>query len=163
MARSVIEKDLVHAYLYIYSRSYHPDHHDIMTSSLPTVALRGGKQLPILAFGVGTALFKKDCSTSVNQALSAGFTFLDLAEVYANSQFVEPALSKQKREHVFVLDKIMSMKEIYKVAHEEIEKLKIKKFDALLLHSPPRGVDGNPSNVEAWKVMEQLKDEGVTE
>ena len=34
--------------------------------------------------------------------------------------------------------------------------------DVLLLHFPPRGyVGGNLSNREAWRVLEELKDEGV--
>ncbi|UZJ55338.1 hypothetical protein CBS101457_004658 [Exobasidium rhododendri] len=134
-----------------------------MTPSIPTVTLRGGKQVPILAFGVGTALFKQDCAKSVEQALSAGFTFLDTAQVYANSQYIAPVLSGKKSEGIVVLDKIQDMKDVYKGAHEELEKLKISKFDALLLHSPPRGKDGNPTNVEAWKIMERLKDEGVAD
>lgn len=133
--------------------------------SAPTVTLRGGKKLPLQAFGCGTALFKQDCTQSVQQAISAGFTFLDLAEVYGNSQYVGQALpsDSNKEGKVQILSKIHSVKNIRKAALEEREKLKISKFDALLLHLPPRGLDGNPSNVEAWKVMEQLKDEGVVE
>jgi diketogulonate reductase-like aldo/keto reductase len=134
-----------------------------MTSSIPTVALRGGQQLPIMAFGVGTALYKQDCSNSVRQALSAGFSFLDTAEMYSNSSYIKPVLKEHKGDRVFVLDKIGNMKDIYNVAQTEREHLNISKFDALLLHSPPRGQDGKPTNVEAWKIMERLKDEGVTE
>lgn len=117
-----------------------------------------------MAFGVGTALFKKDCTQSVQQALNAGFQFLDTAEAYQNSQFISPVLSSNSsKEPIIVLDKINNMKDIYNVAHEEIKKLAIPKLDALLLHSPPRGYEGKPSNVEAWKVMEKLKDEGLVE
>lgn len=85
------------------------------------------------------------------------------AEMYANSQYVGSVLSSDKNDNIFLLDKIGNMKEIYKGAQEEREKLKVSKFDALLLHSPPRGQDGKPTNVEAWKIMEKLKDEGVVE
>lgn len=132
-----------------------------MASSLPTVTLKGGKSLPILAFGVGTALYQQDCSQQVSQALQAGFRFLDTAEMYANSQHVGPATKSYN--DVIILDKIGDTKNIRKAALEEKEKLQVNKFDALLLHSPPRGKDGHPSNVDAWKEMEKLKDEGIAE
>ena len=133
-------------------------------ATIPFVTLKGGSKFPIMAFGVGTALYKQDCTQQVQQALNVGFRFVDSAEMYANSQFVEPAVtSLAKKEKVFILDKIGTLTEIRKVALEEREKLKIDKFDALLLHSPPRGQDGKPSNVDAWKEMEQLKEEGVAD
>lgn len=118
-----------------------------------------------MAFGVGTALFNQDCTRSVEQALSSGFRFIDTAEVYKNSQHVGAVLGKQSdlKGKVSVLGKLINAKEIRKSALEEREKLQVERFDVLLLHFPPRGVDGNPSNVEAWKAMEQLKDEGVCE
>lgn len=133
--------------------------------SIPIVTLRGGKKFPLQAYGTGTALFSKDCTQSVQQALSAGFTFFDLAEVYKNSQYVGQALpnDSNKDGKIQILSKIHDTNNIYKAALEEKEKLKIAKFDALLLHLPPRGLEGKPSNVEAWKIMEQLKDEGVVE
>jgi diketogulonate reductase-like aldo/keto reductase len=33
--------------------------------------------------------------------------------------------------------------------------------DVLLLHFPPRGYVGNVSNREAWRVLEEMKDEGT--
>jgi diketogulonate reductase-like aldo/keto reductase len=136
----------------------------IFKMSIPMATLRSGKQLPLMAFGVGTALYKQDCAQATKQAINAGFTFLDGAEAYANSQYVGQAIKDAgSMEKLIVLDKIGDMKRIYEVAKEELEKLQIDKFDALLLHSPPRGQDGKPSNVEAWKMMERIKDEGLAE
>ena len=33
--------------------------------------------------------------------------------------------------------------------------------DLLQLHFPPRGHPGNITNQEAWKVLEELKDQGI--
>jgi diketogulonate reductase-like aldo/keto reductase len=136
-----------------------------MSSIIPTVVLQGGKQVPIIAFGVGTALFKADCTKSIQQACHSGFTFIDTAEAYQNSQYVGTGLEEfvAKKQQFTIVAKLMNMKEIHKSALEEREKLKVKKLDLLLLHSPPRAMEGNPSNVEAWKIMEQLKDEGVAD
>ena len=44
----------------------------------------------------------------------------------------------------------------------EVELLQCKGYaDAVLLHRPPRGENGLPSNVEAWKLLEAVKDKGL--
>lgn len=141
-------------------------------ASLPAVTILGGRTLPVLAFGNGTALFASDSSAMVLNALQAGYTLIDTAEMYKNSQHVGPVLQtfrqgqqggNNSKDRARVVAKIGTMKDIYNVALDERKKLGIDCLDALLLHSPPRGEDGKPSNAEAWKTMEQLKDEGVAE
>lgn len=138
--------------------------------AIPTLKLSSGISVPRLAFGVGTALYKADCSAQVTTALSAGFTHLDHAEVYGNSAASGQAIGahlaagKAKRKDLFVLTKLFKegIRDPLRVTKQEIEKLQCGDYvDAVLLHYPPRGKDGEPTNVEAWRALEKVKDAGL--
>ena len=134
-------------------------------NNLPAVTIQGGRKLPILAFGNGTANYGRDTSVMVEHAVKAGFTLIDTAELYSNSQHVGPVLSRLQTDQkpIQVIAKIQSMNSIRDVALAERTKLGVETLDVLLLHSPPRAVDGKPSNVEAWEQVQKLKEDGIAE
>ncbi|TKY87520.1 hypothetical protein EX895_003534 [Sporisorium graminicola] len=137
---------------------------------VPTVRLASGVELPRLAFGTGTALFKSSAAKQVEVALNAGFRFIDSAEVYANEdsagEGIESFLKSSglKRDDVYVLTKVgyEGMKDLQSAVKVELQKLRVKQLDAYLLHFPPRGKNGLPSNVDAWKELEKIKKAGLT-
>lgn len=137
---------------------------------IPTVRLPSGVELPRLAFGTGTALYESDASKQVTMALQAGFRFIDGAEVYANEEHMGVGIesflksSGLQRSDLYILTKVGSdgMKDLQSAVKVEMQKLKVDYLDSYLLHFPPRGKDGLPSNVDAWKELEAIKKAGLT-
>ncbi|GAC94248.1 hypothetical protein PHSY_001819 [Pseudozyma hubeiensis SY62] len=137
---------------------------------IPTVRLPSGLELPRLAFGTGTALYNSDAASQVTMALNAGFRFIDGAEVYANEASMGNGIesflksSGLKRNDIYVLTKVGKdgMKDLQSAVKVELQKLKVDQLDSYLLHLPPRGKDGLPSNVDAWKELEKIKQAGLT-
>ena len=136
---------------------------------VPTVRLASGVELPRLAFGTGTALFGSEVAKQVTMALNAGFRFIDGAEAYQNEASAGEGIaaflqsSGLKRSDVFVLTKVgkEGVKDLQSAVKEEMRKLQVDYLDAYLLHFPPRGVEGLPSNPEAWKELEKIKEAGL--
>ena len=136
----------------------------------PTVRLPSGVELPRLAFGTGTALYNSSAAQQVAMALNSGFRFVDGAEVYANEESAGEGISAflqssgLKRSDLYVLTKVGKdgMKNLQSAVKEEMRKLKVDYLDSYLLHFPPRGKDGLPTNVDAWKELEKIKKEGLT-
>ncbi|ETS60389.1 hypothetical protein PaG_05593 [Moesziomyces aphidis] len=137
---------------------------------IPTVRLPSGVELPRLAFGTGTALYQSAAAKQVTMALNAGFRFVDGAEVYANEESAGEGIqaflksSGLKREDIYVLTKVGKdgMKDLQSAVKEEMRKLQVDYLDSYLLHFPPRGKDGLPSNVDAWRQLEKIKAAGLT-
>lgn len=79
---------------------------------VPSVKLNDGTSIPVVGFGTGTALYNKECSDLVLQALKNGYTSLDGAQIYANSKSIGDALKQWggKREDVYVLTKCESQR-----------------------------------------------------
>jgi diketogulonate reductase-like aldo/keto reductase len=139
--------------------------------TVPKIRLASGAELPRLAFGTGTALFGTNATQQVTIALDAGFRFVDGAEAYANeesagegiSSFLKKNTLGLQRSDLYVLTKAgaNSMKDLQLGVKDSMRKLQVDYLDAYLLHFPPRGVNGLPTNVEAWKQMEKIKSAGL--
>ncbi|CAE7146875.1 unnamed protein product [Rhizoctonia solani] len=115
-------------------------------SNLHTIRLNDGTIVPTLAFGTGTALFSKDSTSAVRQAIAkAGYTHIDCAE--------------GERDLYFCWSKINvygSSKDPRKALETTLKELKTTYVDLYLIHSPIQ----TPNIAEAWRVMEDLKAEG---
>lgn len=137
---------------------------------IPTVRLPSGVELPRLAFGTGTALYQSSVTKQVVMALQSGFTFIDGAEVYSNEESAGEGIasflssSGLKRSDLYVLTKVgkAGMQNLQSAVKVEMQKLQVDYLDSYLLHFPPRGKKGLPSNVEAWKELEKIKEAGLT-
>jgi diketogulonate reductase-like aldo/keto reductase len=141
-----------------------------------------GIALPRLSFGLGTLMkwapnhaypLPTDSILEVRQALAAGFRHFNTGDLYTNNASAAAALrdSGLKREEVFLSLKLNTFASLGCKGREDmIRKARgeVERFfgsggyvDVLLLHFPPRGYVGNLSNREAWRVLEELKDEGL--
>ncbi|KAG8748532.1 hypothetical protein FRC10_003666 [Ceratobasidium sp. 414] len=123
-----------------------------------TVKLNDGTLVPTLGFGTGTALYGRNATAAVRQAIEkAGYTHIDCAEAYGNESSVGDAIVESGilREQLFLTSKC-NTKDPRKSLEKSLEDLKTTYIDLYLIHTPM--VTSNIA--EAWKVMEELKAEG---
>ncbi|GAB1518818.1 aldo/keto reductase family protein [Rhizoctonia solani] len=127
-------------------------------SNVHTIRLNDGTIVPTLAFGTGTALYSKDSTSAVRQAISkAGYIHIDCAESYGNESYTAQAIqdSGVPREQLFLTSKCWT-RDPRKSLEKTLRELKTSYVDLYLIHSPIQ-----TSNLaEAWKIMEDLKTEG---
>ncbi|KAL7416108.1 NADP-dependent oxidoreductase domain-containing protein [Mrakia frigida] len=100
----------------------------------------------ILAFGTGTAIYGKDATSQVVQAIKSGFVHIDAAESYANEETVGKAIieSGVPREKLFITSKSNS------------NDVRNSLQDLYLIHSPE-----NRDVAKLWLQLEELKAEGL--
>lgn len=152
-----------------------------MTFQLPKNELG----IPELGVGSGTYYFKRSADASANEhlvsiltsAVKEGLNHLDSAECYGNDVELKGSLSKIldsgiKREDVFITDKYFAGDGSYTSHSTSLnpydrlkkltEELNTPYVDLYLLHTPfiKKGVHGFDLK-EAWKFMQQAKDEGL--
>lgn len=124
------------------------------------VKLNDGLEIP--AIGFGTFLIPADGTTyeTVKNAIDLGIRHIDTAVAYFNEQEVGRAVkdSEVEREDIWITSKLWLQDYEYEDAKKAIdlslEKLGTDYMDMYLLHQPYGKVD------EAWKALEEAKDEG---
>ena len=106
-------------------------------------------------------------------AIDVGYRHLDGGELYLNSESVGRAIKKRSnvsRKDLFVSLKINTYANIGFSGPDHIRQATMKQIEALnldgyvdcvQLHFPPRSKKGNLSNREAWRCLEELKDENI--
>jgi diketogulonate reductase-like aldo/keto reductase len=160
----------------------------IASTTMSTINI-SGLALPRLSFGLGSLMkwapnhaypLPTDSTLEVRQALAAGFRHFNTGDLYTNNASAAAALRESglKREEVFLSLKVNTFASLGCGGREDMRgkvRGEVERFggmgggvgggkgyvDVLLLHFPPRGYVGNLSNREAWRVVEELKDEGV--
>ncbi|KAL8280809.1 hypothetical protein RQP46_006813 [Phenoliferia psychrophenolica] len=143
-------------------------------STFPVHTLSDGNTIPGIGWGAGTKWFgAKGESGGVSQplidsaktALSSGYTHLDNAEAYANEESVGAALAESgvKRETLYITTKVgPGLKDIPGTFQGQLKKLGVSYVDLLLIHWPyDFEKDGKPTNEEAWRQIEAIKDAGL--
>lgn len=132
-----------------------------------SIKLNDGTSVPLVAFGTGTAVYKKDAYDQVMTALDAGATHIDTAQLYQNEESVGKALKDYlsrpgvKREDIYVTTKLADLAAGESVAHAlktSLRKLQLDYVDLYLIHSP---VQHTGKLVEVWKGMEEVKKLGL--
>ncbi|NTZ92401.1 aldo/keto reductase [Agrobacterium tumefaciens] len=127
-----------------------------MTSSIPTVTLNNGVEMPILGFGVFQVPDPAECERSVRDAVDVGYRLLDTATSYGNEEAVGNAIRSHgiDRSELFVTTKLWIEDASYEGAKAAFErslnKLQLDYLDLWLIHQPYGDVYG------AWRAMEEL-------
>ena len=127
-----------------------------MNSTIPTVTLNNGVEMPILGFGVFQVPDPAECERSVRDAIDVGYRLLDTAASYGNEQAVGNAIRNHgiDRGELFVTTKLWVEDASYegaKAAFERsMDKLQLDYLDLYLIHQPYGDVYG------AWRAMEEL-------
>lgn len=137
--------------------------------------------VPRLSFGIGSLMkwapnhaypLPTDSTAEVRAAIEAGFRHFNTGDLYTNNASAAEALrhSDLKRSEIFLSLKLNTYailgcrgrEDMIQKAKQEIERFGLEGYvDVLQLHFPPRAYVGNLSNREAWRVLEELKDEGL--
>ncbi len=133
-----------------------------MTTTIPTLKLNDGHDIPQLGFGV----FKVDPDETeriVSDALEAGYRHIDTAAVYGNEIGVGRAIAASgiPRDELFITTKLWNSDQGTQSAFDAIdlslEKLQLDSVNLYLIHWPRPDLD---LYLETWLAMEQIRDAG---
>jgi diketogulonate reductase-like aldo/keto reductase len=140
------------------------------TKPLPLATLNDGTKIPLLAYGTGTALFKKsnfdklDTTTVsyIETALSLGYTHFDGAELYNTEPEIGAAIKETgiPREELYITTKVINnIDNIPAALDASLKKLGVDHVDLYLIHSPFFTEDKKRLQ-KAWKDMEAVQRSG---
>lgn len=133
-------------------------------SSSATITLNDSTAAPWIAFGTGTALYNKDASDSVKQAIDGGFTHLDGAQIYDNEESLGAGIhaSGKPRLELYITTKLTQLKDgetVKETLQASLKKLGVDYVDLFLIHAPAQ----HPGRLkEVWKAMEGVQKDGLT-
>lgn len=144
------------------SFDYHP--HSLHRMPVSTLTLNDGNKVPWIAFGTGTALYRKDVQHAVTLALQSGFIHLDGAQEYRNEETLGAAIaaSGKPRSELFVTTKLGGLEgeATPKSALEvSLRKLGLNHVDLYLVHHAHVHINRLK---EVWKGMEEARNAGLT-
>ncbi|WKA54728.1 aldo/keto reductase [Planococcus shixiaomingii] len=134
-----------------------------------TFTFHNGIEIPNIGFGTWQ-IPNEEAYASVTTALENGYTHIDTALAYQNEQNVGKAIKdfSLAREDVFITSKLPAQIKGYektlKAFDETITNLGMDYLDLYLIHAPwpwdEVGKDCTEGNIQSWKAMEQLYNEG---
>ncbi|VTT55935.1 unnamed protein product [Fusarium fujikuroi] len=141
------------------------------TLALPTIKLNDGNEIPMIAYGLGTANFKKGGRTDYDEnafnytlnAIKSGFYHLDGASSYGNEEELGAAIraSGVPREKLYVVTKLNGWKkhDVQNAFDTSLKKLRLDYVDLYLIHAP--FFAEKPEDLqEAWATLELIKESG---
>uniref|UniRef100_A0A8H7N8I2 NADP-dependent oxidoreductase domain-containing protein n=1 Tax=Bionectria ochroleuca TaxID=29856 RepID=A0A8H7N8I2_BIOOC len=138
---------------------------------IPKVKLNDGKEIPVVGYGLGTANYKNDPNSGIDeslieltkQAILTGYRHLDGAEVYGNEQELGAGIKAAgvPREELFVTTKINAnhKKNALEAFDISLKKLGLEYVDLYLLHGP-WFADTEEELQERWAQLETIKESG---
>jgi 2,5-diketo-D-gluconate reductase A len=133
-------------------------------STVPTLALNDGHDIPQLGFGV-FQIPPEETAEAVSRALKIGYRHIDTAEMYRNERGVGEAVraSELSRDQIYITSKLSNgchhPDDARKAFEHTLEELGTDYVDLFLVHWPlPTLYDGD--YVSTWKVMEEFKQQG---
>ena len=134
------------------------------TSSIPTLTLNDGREIPQLGFGV-FQIPPEDTAEAVSRALQVGYRHIDTAEMYGNEQGVGEGIRAAgvDREDVWITSKLNNghhrPDDARRAFEQTLEALGHDYVDLFLIHWPlPTLYDGD--FVSTWKTMEEFTADG---
>lgn len=119
---------------------------------VPSLELRDGQAIPVLALGVWQVPKGRACEDAVRWALDAGYRHVDTAQAYGNEESVGVAIRQSgvPRESLFVTTKFLPRRTDPAVELEgSLRRLGLDYVDMYLVHWPA----GGP--LRAWSGMER--------
>ncbi|SFB99274.1 Aldo/keto reductase [Alkalibacterium subtropicum] len=137
---------------------------------MENVILANGLKMPVLGFGMWQNTNEDEAVKSVLKAIEVGFRHIDNAAAYQNEDLVGDALRESgfPREELFLTSKLRNGAHGYDNVRREVEeslrKLGTDYLDLYLIHWPVvegHGEDWEEDNIDTWKAMEELYEEGV--
>jgi 2,5-diketo-D-gluconate reductase A len=132
------------------------------TTSVPTITLNNGVEIPQLGFGV-FQIPPEDTREATATALEVGYRHIDTAEMYGNEEGVGQAVrdSGIPRDQLFVTSKLNNgfhaREDALAAFDQTLATLDIDYLDLFLIHWPLPGVG---DFVETWKAMETMYEGG---
>ncbi|KAI1764331.1 aldo/keto reductase [Hypoxylon sp. FL1150] len=134
-----------------------------LTGAIPTLKLSDGNEIPMLAYGLGTAYGESgQVVNSAVAAINAGFTHLDGAEVYGNEKDLGAAIRRSgvPRSQLFVTTKVWTVPTNVKAAFQgSLDRLGLDYVDLYLLNWPQ--VANTPARLqEVWAEVEEIRASG---
>jgi 2,5-diketo-D-gluconate reductase A len=136
----------------------------LTSSTVPTVTLSDGEQIPQLGFGV-FQVPPQDTADVATRALLAGYRHLDTASAYGNEAGVGQAVHAAglQRDDVFITTKCFNDDHGFEPAkralHASLKRLEMDHVDLYLIHWPVPSAD---RYVETWQALVELRQEGLT-
>jgi len=133
------------------------------TESVPSVALRGGTEIPQLGFGV-FQVPPDETAEVATRALQAGYRHIDTAAAYRNEAGVGQAVraSGLERDDVFVTTKCFNddhgHEQAKRALRSSLDRLQMDFVDLYLIHWP---VPAHDKYVETWRAFIELQAEGL--
>jgi 2,5-diketo-D-gluconate reductase A len=127
--------------------------------TIPSVALPGGHDMPLLGFGTWQ-IHGKAAYDAVRDALEAGYRHIDTATMYGNEAEVGRALAESgvPRDEVFVTTKLPPERAGQEAAtlQASLDALGLDAVDLWLIHWPP----GRRRSVPVWEQFIAARDAG---
>ncbi|MBO4556397.1 MAG: aldo/keto reductase [Elusimicrobiales bacterium] len=131
---------------------------------IQTIKLNNGVEMPMEDFGVFQVPDGNAAQKAVEEAINAGYRFIDTAAAYMNEEAVGRAIAAKiadgtvKRQDLFITTKVWVQDAGEKPTHEAFEaslkKLGLDYLDLYLIHQPMGDYYGS------WRAMQQLYSEG---
>jgi 2,5-diketo-D-gluconate reductase A len=131
-------------------------------TSIPSVALHDGVEIPQLGFGV-FQVPPEDTQEVVEEALASGYRHIDTAGAYRNEAGVGKAVAAAgvAREDVFVTTKLWNSAQGYDSTlaafEKSLERLGMDRVDLYLIHWP---VPSEDRYLDTWRAFERIHGEG---
>ena len=135
-----------------------------LTKMSATIKLNDSTTTPWIAYGTGTALFRKNATQPVELAIRSGFVHLDGAQVYNNEDSLGQGIvaSGKPRSELYITTKLGPLKAgetVREALQTSLKKLGLDYVDLYLIHTP-KNHEGRLK--EVWKEMEGVKNDGLT-
>lgn len=133
-------------------------------STVPTVQLRDGEQIPQLGFGVFQVPPEQTVEVTL-RAFETGYRHIDTAKAYNNEAEVGQAVRAAglAREDVYITTKCFNddhgFDQAKRALHASLERLEMSHVDLYLIHWP---VPAHDKYVETWRAFVELQQEGLT-
>jgi 2,5-diketo-D-gluconate reductase A len=135
----------------------------LTSSTVPTVTLNDGEQIPQLGFGV-FQVPPEDTADVTTRALLAGYRHIDTAAAYRNEAGVGQAVHAAglQRDDVYITTKCFNDDHGFEQAkhalHASLKRLEMEHVDLYLIHWP---VPSAGKYAETWKALVELQQDGL--